>query len=44
VSQILKVAGQPSSLQVGPKPYVTGPTGAPDWDIRFAFIFLFPKK
>ena len=23
--------------------YVTGPTGAPDWGIRFAFIFLFPR-
>ena len=44
MSQILKVAGQPISLRVGPKLYVTGPTGASDWGIRFAFIFLFPKK
>jgi hypothetical protein len=43
VSQLLKVAGHPISLQVGPKLYVAGPTGAPDWGIRFAFIFLFPR-
>ena len=43
VSQILKLGRQPISLQVGPKLYVEGPTGAPDWGIRFAFILLFPK-
>lgn len=43
VSQVLKVAGHPISLLVGPKLYVEGPTGAPDWGIRFAFILLFPK-
>ncbi len=43
VSQILKIGPQPISLQVGPKLYVEGPTGAPDWGLRFAFILLFPK-
>jgi len=44
VSQVLKIAGQPISLQLAPKWYAEGPTAAPDWGIRFAFIFLFPKK
>ena len=43
VSQVLKVAGQPISLQVGPKLYVEGPTSAPDWGVRFAFFLLFPR-
>lgn len=42
VSQILKIGGLPISLQLGPKLYVEGPTSAPDWGIRFAFILLFP--
>jgi len=44
VSQVLKVYGQPISLQLAPKWYAEGPTGAPDWGIRFAVILLFPKK
>ena len=43
VSQLVKLGGQPISFQVGPKLYVEGPTGAPDWGIRFAVILLFPK-
>src|SRR5262245_57745974 len=43
VSQVLKVAGQPLSLQLGPKIYVEGPTGAPDWGLRFTIVFLFPQ-
>jgi len=42
VSQVLKIGPQPISLQLGPKLYVEGPTGAPDWGMRFAFILLFP--
>jgi hypothetical protein len=42
VSQLLKVRGQPISLQLGPKLYVQGPTSAPDWGIRFTFVLLFP--
>ena len=30
------------SFQLGPKIYVEGPTGAPDWGLRFAFVLLFP--
>ena len=44
INQLLKVAGQPISLQLGPKFYAEGPTGQPDWGIRFAVILLFPKK
>lgn len=44
VSQLLKIGGQPMQFQLGPKLYVAGPTGAPDWGIRFAYTLLFPKK
>lgn len=43
VSQLLKVKGMPIQLQLGPKWYATGPTNAPDWGIRFALFFLFPR-
>jgi hypothetical protein len=43
VSQILKIGPQPISLQLGPKLYVEGPTEAPDWGLRLAFILLFPR-
>lgn len=42
VSQVLKVGSQPLSLLLGPKLYVEGPTAAPDWGLRFAFVLLFP--
>lgn len=44
LSQLLKIAGQPISFQIAPKWYAEGPTLAPDWGVRFAFILLFPKK
>lgn len=43
VSQLLRIHRLPVSLQLGPKIYVEGPTEAPDWGIRFAFVLLFPK-
>jgi hypothetical protein len=42
VTQLLKVAGMPVSIQFGPKVYVEGPTGAPDWGFRSTFTLLFP--
>ncbi len=42
VSQLLKIGPQPISLSLGPKLYVEGPSTAPDWGIRFAFVLLFP--
>lgn len=43
VTQLVKVGSQPISLSLGPKLYVEGPTGAPDWGLRFAFVLLFPQ-
>lgn len=43
VSQMLKLGGQPIQLQVGPRVYADRPNGGPDWGLRFAVIFLFPK-
>jgi hypothetical protein len=43
VAQLLKLGGHPMQFQIGPKVYVEGPTGAPDWGVRFAYTLLFPK-
>jgi hypothetical protein len=42
VSQVLKIGGLPMSFTLGPKLYVEGPSTAPDWGLRFVFVFLFP--
>jgi hypothetical protein len=42
-SQVLKVGGQPISVNFGPRYYVEGPDGAPEWGLRFTLTFLFPK-
>lgn len=43
VQQLLKVGKQPISLQLGGRYYADGPSGAPDWGLRFQVSFLFPK-
>ncbi len=43
VSQLLKLGGQPVSLQLGPKLYVEGPRSAADWGMRFTVTLLFPR-
>lgn len=43
VSQLLKIGGQPLSLQLGYRYYADHPTGGPDHGIRFTLTFLFPK-
>ncbi len=43
VSQLLKVGKQPIQLSLGAKYYADGPSGGPDWGLRFAVTFLFPK-
>jgi hypothetical protein len=43
VTQLLKVAKQPISLQLGWRYYAEAPDGGPDWGIRFALTFLFPR-
>jgi hypothetical protein len=44
VQQMLKIGKQPIALQVGYRYYVDKPNGGPDWGLRFACTFLFPKK
>jgi hypothetical protein len=43
VSQLLKIGDQPISLQVGGRYYAERPRGGPDWGLRFAVTFLFPR-
>ena len=43
VSQLLKLGKQPIQLSLGAKYYADGPSGGPDWGLRFAVTFLFPK-
>jgi len=43
VQQLLKVGKQPIALQVGGRYYAEGPSGAPEWGLRFQVTFLFPK-
>lgn len=34
---------QPIALQLGGRYYAEGPSGAPEWGLRFQISFLFPK-
>jgi hypothetical protein len=43
VSQLLKIGKQPIQLSLGAKYYAEGPNSGPDWGLRFAITFLFPK-
>jgi len=43
VSQLLKVGKQPIQLSLGARYYADKPSGGPDWGLRFAITFLFPK-
>jgi len=43
VQQLLKVGKQPIALQIGARYYAEGPSGAPEWGLRFSITFLFPK-
>lgn len=43
VQQLLKVGKQPISLQLGGRYYAEGPSGAPEWGLRFQISLLFPK-
>ena len=44
VQQLVKIGKQPIALQLGYRYYVEKPDGGPDWGLRFAITFLFPKK
>ena len=43
VSQLLKIGGQPIQFTLGGRVYAERPDGGPDWGLRFAVTFLFPK-
>lgn len=43
VSQLVKLGKQPVQFQVGARYYAEGPSGGPDWGLRFGMTFLFPK-
>jgi hypothetical protein len=42
VSQLIKIGKQPVQLGLGAKLYAEGPSGAPEWGIRFVVTPLFP--
>jgi hypothetical protein len=43
VQQLLKLGKQPIALQLGGRHYAEGPSGGPEWGLRFQISFLFPK-
>jgi hypothetical protein len=43
VSQLVKIGKMPIQFQVGGRYYAEKPDGGPDWGLRFAITFLFPK-
>ena len=43
VSQLLKIGGQPIQFTIGGRYYAEKPDGGPEWGLRFAVTFLFPK-
>jgi len=44
VQQLVKIGKLPIAFQVGYRYYAERPAGGPDWGLRFAVTFLFPKK
>ena len=40
---VMKIGGKPVRFQVGYRYYADKPSGGPDWGLRFAITFLFPK-
>ena len=43
VQQLVKIGKLPVAFQLGYRYYVEKPNGGPDWGLRFAITFLFPK-
>ena len=43
VSQLLKIGKQPVQFTLGVKYYAEKPANGPEWGLRFAVTFLFPK-
>jgi len=44
VQQLVKIGDLPVAFQLGYRYYAQRPIGGPDWGLRFAITFLFPKK
>lgn len=44
VQQLVKIGKQPVALTGGGRYYAETPDGGPDWGLRVAVIFLFPKR
>jgi hypothetical protein len=44
VQQLVKIGKQPVALVAGARYYADKPADGPEWGLRFAVIFLFPKK
>jgi len=43
LQQMVKIGGQPLSLQLGYRYFIEQPEYGPDWGLRFQVTFLFPK-
>jgi hypothetical protein len=43
VQQLVKIRKRPVAFQFGYRYYAQRPAGGPDWGLRFAITFLFPK-
>lgn len=43
VSQLMKIGGAPVQFQLGGRYYAETPTDGPEWGLRFAVTFLWPK-
>jgi len=43
ISQLLKIGGKPVQFQIGYRYYAEGPSGGPEWGLRFGVTLLFPK-
>lgn len=44
VQQIVKIGDQPIALTAGARYYAEKPDDGPEWGLRFAIIFLFPRS
>jgi hypothetical protein len=43
VSQVIPVGGHPVSFSFGPRVFAEGPTGGPQWGLRFTMTLLLPE-
>jgi hypothetical protein len=44
VSQLFTIGSQPISFNLGARYYFDSPDGGPEWGVRAALVFLFPKS